>query len=1034
MKGVIRVIAVGAAIGAFTAGATPALSAGTPTNALINSLAFDGPDSPATVDKVDRSLRGRTGVVDVVVRLGDAPLIVANGENNRREGGLMNRAQQQAYAATLSAKQQALVSQLVSLGGHEVARLRVALNAVIVSIDAGQLDSVANLAGVTSVNGIRDQQVDLSETVPYIGAAAVQASGVTGRGVRVAVIDSGIDYTHRNLGGAGTAAAYAAAWGTSTTDPKNTTTDGLFPTAKVVGGYDFVGEAWPNGPRTEDPDPIDFGTHGTHVADIIAGNSLDGTHKGVAPDALLYAIKVCSAVSTSCNGTAILLGYEFAMDPNGDGCVDDAVDVINFSVGSPYGQREDDSSEAARNAVRAGIVTVVSAGNSGDRPFIVGSPSSAPEVISVAQTTTPSAFTFGLQVNSPASIAGLYTNTNVVDWAPIAGGFSGDVVATGIACTDATVNPAVSGKVALVDRGTCNISVKVDNAARAGATAVLLANNAAGDAPSFSFGGGSVFVQTLVITQATGTRIKGALATSAVNVTVSAATKISLARSMASTSSRGPGFSDGAIKPDIGAPGASVSAIAGSGNGENAFSGTSGAAPMVAGSAALLVQKYPRRSPAEIKAVLMNTAETAIFNNPATQPGVLAPITRIGAGEVRVNRAVASQTAAWDDHTRSGSLSFGYRPLAKAQTFEKEIEIRNYSRMPRVYKVSSAFRYANDAASGAVQVKAPSFVFVGPNSTKEFEVEVTVDATKLPNWGLNGGSRGGTGPDLETVEFDGYLTIADAFDTITMPWQVLPHRSADVSASDFARVGTGSVRLRNGSEALAGDVDLFYLTGSSPRVPRAQLPGPGDNFTINDLRAVGVRQVGNFVQFAINTYTRRTHPSYPGEFDIYIDSDNDGVDDFILYNAENGGFNTTGQTVIRRVNLKTGVDAAVFFADADFNSRNIIYTMDLASLGLTAGTKFRFSVFAFDDYFTGALTDSIENMTVTLGTPKWDIPNGTGIVGSARSDFAVAPKTAASLDVTAIAGGDLASPSQQGFLLMYRDAASSREADAVFVR
>jgi minor extracellular serine protease Vpr len=1034
MKGVIRVCAVSAAIGAFVAAAAPALSAGTPRDALINSLAFDGPDSPATVDKVDRSLRGRTGVVDVVVRLGDAPLIVANGENNRREGGLMDRDQQQAYAASLSAKQQALVSQLVSLGGREVARLRVALNAVIVSIDAAQLDSVANLAGVTAVNGIRDQQVDLSETVPYIGAAAVQASGVTGRGVRVAVIDSGIDYTHRNLGGAGTAEAYAAAWGTSTADPKNTTTDGLFPTAKVVGGYDFVGEAWPNGPRTEDPDPIDFGTHGTHVADIIAGKSLDGTHKGVAPDALLYAIKVCSAVSTSCNGTAILLGYEFAMDPNGDGCVEDAVDVINFSVGSPYGQREDDSSEAARNAVRAGIVTVVSAGNSGDRPFIVGSPSSAPEVISVAQTTTPSAFTYGLQVNSPASIAGLYTNTNVVDWAPIASGFTGDVVATGIACTDATVNPAVAGKVALVDRGTCNISVKVDNAARAGATAVLLANNAAGDAPSFSFGGGSVFVQTLVVTQATGTRIKGALATGAVNVSVSAATKISLAKSMASTSSRGPGFSDGAIKPDIGAPGASVSAVAGSGSGENAFSGTSGAAPMVAGSAALLVQKYPRRSPAEIKAVLMNTAETAVFNNPATQPGVLAPITRIGAGEVRVNRAIASQTAAWDDHTRSGSLSFGYRPLAKAQTFEKEIEIRNYSRMPRVYKVSSAFRYANDAASGAVQVKAPSFVFVGPNSTKEFEVEVTVDATKLPGWGLNGGNRGGVGSDLETVEFDGYLTIADAIDTITMPWQVLPHRSADVSANDYARVGTGSLRLRNGSEALAGDVDLFYLTGTSPRVPRALLPGPGDNFTINDLRAVGVRQVGNFVQFAINTYTRRTHPSYPGEFDIYVDSNNDGVDDFILYNAENGGFNVTGQTVIRRFNLKTGADAAVFFADADFNSRNIIYTMDFASLGLAAGTQFRFSVYAFDDYFTGALTDSIENMTVTLGTPKWDIPNGTGIVGSARSDFAVAPKTAASLDVTAIAGGDVASPSQQGFLLMYRDAASSREADAVFVR
>jgi hypothetical protein len=305
---------------------------------------------------------------------------------------------------------------------------------------------------------------------------------------------------------------------------------------------------------------------------------------------------------------------------------------------------------------------------------------------------------------------------------------------------------------------------------------------------------------------------------------------------------------------------------------------------------------------------------------------------------------------------------------------------------------------------------------------------------------MDGGSRGGVGSDLETVEFDGYLTIADTIDTITMPWQILPHRSADVSASERASVGTGTLQLDNSGVAQAGDVDLFYLTGTSPRVPRALLPGPGDNFTINDLRAVGARYLdvvtpfGPLVQFAVNTYTRRTHPSYPGGFDIYIDSNNDGVDDFDLYNAENGGFNASGQTLIRIFNLKTGTDQAFFFADADFNSRNIIFTVPAASIGITPGTKFRFSVLAWDNYFTGAVTDLIENMTVTLGTPKWDITSGTGIVGSARSDFAVAPKAQASLDIAPIAGGDVASPSQQGFLLMYRDAASSREADAVFVR
>src|SRR5207249_2787568 len=126
--------------------------------------------------------------------------------------------------------------------------------------------------------------------------------------------DTGIDYTHRFFGGAGTAAAYAAAYGTSTSDARTKTTDGLFPTAKVVGGFDFVGESWPNGPLAPDPDPIDCGPsaiaapcaggHGTHVADIIAGN--DGaSHKGVAPGASLYAVKVCSSVSTACSGLAL---------------------------------------------------------------------------------------------------------------------------------------------------------------------------------------------------------------------------------------------------------------------------------------------------------------------------------------------------------------------------------------------------------------------------------------------------------------------------------------------------------------------------------------------------------------------------------------------------------------------------------------------------------------------------------------------------------------------------------------------------------
>ncbi len=223
-----------------------------------------------------------------------------------------------------------------------------------------------------------------------------------------------------------------------------------------------------------DPDPIDHGSHGSHVADIIAGKSTDGKHVGVAPDASLIAVKVCSAVTTSCSGEAILQGLDFALDPNGDGSIDDAADIINLSLGSAYGQKEDSTAVAAANAARLGVVVVASAGNSGDKPYDVGSPSMAPEVISVAQTEVPSAEAIPLVINSPPAIAGKYGNTATVDWAPITGTTTGDVAYVGQGCVADAYLADPAGKIALIDRGTCNVSEKVRRASDAGATAIII--------------------------------------------------------------------------------------------------------------------------------------------------------------------------------------------------------------------------------------------------------------------------------------------------------------------------------------------------------------------------------------------------------------------------------------------------------------------------------------------------------------------------------------------------------------------------------
>ncbi|HNR21574.1 MAG TPA: S8 family serine peptidase [Steroidobacteraceae bacterium] len=1037
MKHQLSVLLCAASLAAFAAqsSAAPAAAGSLPD---ATALALATPVIGSR--KIDPSLADVKGEIDVIVQLAGKPLAVANGQNSKSLGGLLNRQQQRVHSATLSRDQDAMLARLLALGGREVGRTRIAYNSVIVRIDAEQLYSVASYRDVVSVRPTREYSLDLTATVPYIGAAIAQAQGATGAGVTVGVIDSGIDYTHYNLGGEGTLAAYEAAYGSSIVDSRNTTRDGLFPTSKVVEGHDFIGEQWPNAAAVQDDDPIDFQGHGTHVADIIGGLSADGLHKGVAPDVKLIAAKVCSSVSTSCNGAAMLQALDYMLDPNGDGSMDDAVDVINMSIGSSYGQIEDDTALASINAVNAGVVVVASAGNSADRPFITGSPGSTPEVLSVAQTEVPGALAYPLVIDSPASIAGTYTNTATVEWAPIAGTTSGEVVpVAGLACDAGSVPATVAGNIALINRGTCAISLKVANATAAGATAVILGLVAPGDAVSFSNGGecSGQCVPTLVVTQAVANSIRAATnAGNVVSATISEANAQSRQGWIVGTSSRGPSTSFAAIKPEIGAPGASVSAIAGSGNGEEAFGGTSGAAPMVSGAAALLLSKNPSLTPTLVRALLANTADPEVYQRaPSGEDKILVPITRIGGGEVRVNKALAATTAMWDAATKTPALSFGYHSVSYPKVLRRTVKVRNFSNKTRRYSVQKSFRYADDASSGAVTISAPSTVTVPANGTATFRVTLSINPAKLGDWPYTGagGSQGGNGALLQAAEYDGYLTLKNGADSVHVPWHVLPKKAALVQAIGAGVVipqdhTSAQLPLLNLAPAKAGVVEPFALLGTSARIPRSQLPGPGENFAVVDMQALGARLVGigggQFgLQVAVSTYGTRAHPSYPAEFDVYLDVDADGVDDFVLYTAELTGFAATGQTAVYVYNLRTGTAAAYFYADTDLESGNVILTAPLSVMGASPSSQMVISALAFDNYFTGNLTDYIDGKVFTPGLPRFDV--------SAPPAAGVAPLSLTMLTVTAPEGGETASPSQEGLLFFYRDANVGLEADVV---
>lgn len=975
-------------------------------------------------EKIHGSLLTQEGTIEVSIRLSEPALVEKLGKGAKQAAGLSRQAQQ-AQLNTVRAQQERVASEVARLGGKEIARLSKVLNAVIVEVDAVVLLDLAGMAEVRSIKPLAEYELHLSATVPYIGAAIAQAGGTTGAGVTVAVLDSGVDYTHRNLGGAGTLDAYWAAYA----DPSSS--DGLFPTDKVVGGYDFVGEIWPFGGLAPDEDPIDFEGHGTHVSDIIAGRSLDETHFGVAPGASLYAFKVCSAVSSSCSGIAILQGLEASLDPNGDDDISDAVDVVNMSLGASYGQIVDDSAAAVQNLTEYGVVVVVSAGNSGDKPYVTGSPSIAPGAISVAQTQVPGAKAYTISLSGPG-VPGSLTeirNTASLDWAPVDTDVLGEVVYGGLACADYAPEVDFTGKVVLIDRGICAISVKVDRAAKRGAVGVILANNGPGDPPSFSFGGSSdggefLPVPTLVITQDAGNAIKSWIG-GGVIASFGPADFTSLAGSMVASSSRGPSFSFDTIKPDIGAPGASVSAVAGTGSGESAFGGTSGAAPMVAGAAALLLEVYPDLQPHEVKARLMNSAERDVTINPINQPGVRAPITRIGGGEVRVDQALATETLVYDAESEIASLSFGYKAITgigQPLQMKRTLLVRNVGSSTRNYTLSTSFRDPADEASGAVSVLlAPNRLRLRPGQEAEVNVLLSVDASRLPDWSLNSGFNGGNGPLLSQHEFDGYVLLASEGGEVSVPWHILPRKASDNQIRQdnvTLKKGEGTFTVTNTKGATTGFTDLFALTGVSPMDYPAEQPA-GSNIATPDLAAVGVRYLpaaGGVLQFAIATHDERTHQNYPAEFDVFVDTTGDGFSDYVLYTAEASGFAATGQNVTFLVNFNTGSTSAFFYTDADLNTQTAVLTVPMGAMGIAPGQPIGFIVLAFDNYFTGALTDLIDDngdlMVYTPGVPRY----------AAGSGVAVEPGSNVNVPVTHDPAGEAASPSQMGLLGLHTDA------------
>lgn len=571
---------------------------------------------------------------------------------------------------------------------------RFVLNAIAVVAPISLKDKIVGLNGVSYMENEsqflrskitksnrafkpkEDQDLGSINSVTFIGADKLHAKGLLGKGIKVGVLDSGIDFTHKMLGGTGNPEDFEAV------DPDKETPH--FPNKKVVGGIDLVGTAYDaSSPVFEqkipkpDKNPIDEGWHGTHVAGSIAGiGDGENTYSGVAPEAVLHSIKVFGANGSTGDGV-IIAGLEYAMDPNGDLNTDDQLDVVNLSLGGSFGKEHLLYKEAVKNLARGGVVTVIAAGNEGHNAYIVGSPSTTDEAISVAASIDNMDHNYkfdavSFDTEEHGQLVAEVIEGDITVPVSEAGDVKGKLVHVGKATEDFSdeLKEKLKGNIALIDRGEISFDDKLKRAADAGVIGAIMVNNVAGD--PFAMGGSGEFkFPAIMITKALGDQIKKQMAKADTIVDFETDVQIEtpeIIDTLTSFSSRGPRMNDSHLKPEIAAPGYNIiSAGMGEGIYGIEMSGTSMAAPHMAGVMALMMEKFPKLTPLELKSVVLATAKTM---NDAKDK--IYPIALQGAGRVQVDKAAEAKVI-----MTPSTLSLGEVSLSLRKTLRKKITLKN---------------------------------------------------------------------------------------------------------------------------------------------------------------------------------------------------------------------------------------------------------------------------------------------------------------------------------------------------------------------
>lgn len=654
------------------------IAAGATVTALFGAtLAVPANANP--VDRNGRDLSGRQIGKTTARSLPDKWLVQVKGAPALRGGSRSAALAAQASVKTAAAQAGVKVSVL-----HSYTRV---WNGFSVKADKAQADRLSSLSGVTAIYpvypvSLPDKKVntDLRYSLPMIGADKAQLAGYDGAGIKVGVIDTGIDYNHPDLGGSGTEGNNAD----------------FGPSApRVKYGYDFVGDAYDADDAAHDtpvPDnyPDDCNGHGTHVSGIIGadGDPTTGHVLGVAPKVTFGAYRVFGCEGST--DTEVILA---AMDM----AAADHMDVVNMSLGSDFDSWPDYPDAAAADALTAaGTIVVAAAGNAGDSGlFSTGSPSVGKSVISVASVENTNSTNRYFAVSpTPTGTDGhfIYIPGEPAPLPPDSGTFD---LARASVQNGCTAFSGVTDQVALVQRGTCNFYDKALNAQNAGAKAVVIYDNGGGIGTADltpSKGDPAITIPVVMISQDEGQALWDQLDSQSTTLTWNLLTKVEpnpLAGTISSFSAYGLA-ADLTMTPDLAAPGGNIwSTFPLEKQGYANLSGTSMAAPQVTGAVALLLQAKSalKGNALAVRSALQNTATPINKMYDAYSgkviDGLYEPTVHQGAGLIQIDKAIKAATSATT--VTPGKISLGEN---RSSYYKTTLKLVNNGTSTETYKLS----------------------------------------------------------------------------------------------------------------------------------------------------------------------------------------------------------------------------------------------------------------------------------------------------------------------------------------------------------